>query len=189
MIALNTASSSANEVSIRHATSGCFERISRQTSTPSPSGSRTSRTATSGVAAGMRSYASSRGAGLADDLEVALAPRAARAHRAARPRGRRGGTPARSSAHSAWRRRGVHALVVSTHVRGGRAAQPARAPRRRARPRLGSRPPSHAPTDRRGGGRARRCPLWRARRARRDRHAAGAVHHGRHRRRHARAHR
>ena len=54
MMALNSASSSANDVSIRQAISGCFERISRHTSTPSPSGRRTSRMATSGLVAGMR---------------------------------------------------------------------------------------------------------------------------------------
>ena len=36
------------------AISGCRDRISRHTSTPSPSGSRTSSTATSGVVAGIR---------------------------------------------------------------------------------------------------------------------------------------
>src|SRR5688500_8780323 len=41
------------------AISGCFERISRHTSMPSPSGSRMSSTATSGLVAGMRPYASS----------------------------------------------------------------------------------------------------------------------------------
>src|SRR3546814_4664338 len=41
------------------AISGCLERISRHTSTPSPSGRRTSSTATFGVVAGMRPYASS----------------------------------------------------------------------------------------------------------------------------------
>jgi hypothetical protein len=53
MTASISASSSANEVSIRQATSGIRERISRQTVTPSPSGSRTSSTATSGRSAGI----------------------------------------------------------------------------------------------------------------------------------------
>ena len=72
MIAAYTASSSANEVSMMQAISGCCERISRHTSIPSPSGSRTSSTATSGLVAGMRPYGLLGGAGLADDLEVVL---------------------------------------------------------------------------------------------------------------------
>ena len=48
MIASNSASSSPNEVNIRQATSGIWDRIFRHTDTPSPSGSRTSKTATSG---------------------------------------------------------------------------------------------------------------------------------------------
>ncbi len=58
MIESNSASSSENEVSIRHLISGSRDRISRQTSTPLPSGSRTSRTATSGWTAGIRVSAS-----------------------------------------------------------------------------------------------------------------------------------
>ena len=57
MIASNSASSSPNEVSIRHAISGNCDRISRHTETPSPSGSRTSRIATSGRSAGIRASA------------------------------------------------------------------------------------------------------------------------------------
>src|SRR5215472_1392937 len=57
MIALNSASSSPNDVSIRQATCGIWDRMSRHTVTPSPSGSRTSRTATSGRSAGMRASA------------------------------------------------------------------------------------------------------------------------------------
>ena len=53
MIASKSASSSPNEVSIRQATCGILDRISRQTLTPSPSGSRTSSTATSGRSAGI----------------------------------------------------------------------------------------------------------------------------------------
>ena len=53
MIASNSASSSLNEVSIRQATLGILDRISRHTVTPSPSGSRTSSTATSGRSAGI----------------------------------------------------------------------------------------------------------------------------------------
>ena len=59
MIASNSASSSPNEVSIRQATSGILDRMSRHTLTPSPSGSRTSSTATSGRSAGMRASADS----------------------------------------------------------------------------------------------------------------------------------
>ena len=58
MIASKSASSSAYEVSMRQCTSGIEERTSRQTSTPLPSGRRTSSTATSGRAAGMRWSAS-----------------------------------------------------------------------------------------------------------------------------------
>ena len=54
MIASNSASSSEYEVSIRQAGGGVIaERMSRQTVTPSPSGSRTSRMATWGRAVGM----------------------------------------------------------------------------------------------------------------------------------------
>ena len=70
MIASNNASSSPNEVSIRQATSGIRDRISRHTDTPSPSGSRTSRTATSGFSAGMRASAEDAVPGLADHLDV-----------------------------------------------------------------------------------------------------------------------
>src|SRR3954452_6389770 len=59
MIASKSASSSLYEVSMMHASSGRAERTSRQTSTPEPSGSRTSRTATSGLVAGIRWRASS----------------------------------------------------------------------------------------------------------------------------------
>src|SRR2546423_1133907 len=58
MMAAKRASSSANDVSIRHATSGWRALISRHTSTPEPSGSRTSSTATSGRLMGMRMSAS-----------------------------------------------------------------------------------------------------------------------------------
>src|SRR3954468_22367957 len=57
MTASNSASSSAKEVSIRQASSGIRDRSSRQTVTPSPSGSRTSSTATSGRSAGTRAIA------------------------------------------------------------------------------------------------------------------------------------
>jgi hypothetical protein len=60
MIASNNASSSQNDVSIKHATSGIFDRISRHTDTPSPSGNRTSSTATSGRNAGIRASAEDR---------------------------------------------------------------------------------------------------------------------------------
>src|SRR5262245_42000655 len=52
MIASNSASSSAKDVRIRHAVRGWWERSSRHADTPSPSCSRTSRTATSGSSAG-----------------------------------------------------------------------------------------------------------------------------------------
>jgi hypothetical protein len=54
---LRVETTSPNEVSIRQATPGSRDRISRHTDTPSPSGSRTSRTATSGFSAGMRASA------------------------------------------------------------------------------------------------------------------------------------
>ena len=58
MTAAKRASSSAYEVNMRHATSGELDRTSRQTSMPLPSGSRTSRMATSGRVGGMRASAS-----------------------------------------------------------------------------------------------------------------------------------
>ena len=58
MTAASNASSSAYEVSMRHATSGKAERTSRQTSIPLPSGRRTSRMATWGRVGGIRSRAS-----------------------------------------------------------------------------------------------------------------------------------
>jgi len=48
MIEAISASSSAHDVSITHAMPGQVDRISRQTSTPLPSGNRTSRMETSG---------------------------------------------------------------------------------------------------------------------------------------------
>jgi hypothetical protein len=51
MIESSSASSSLKAVSIRQATSGARDRTSRQTDTPSPSGSRISRTATAGRSA------------------------------------------------------------------------------------------------------------------------------------------
>ena len=73
MIAPSSAWSSPYAVSIRHAVSGSAEQISRQTVTPSPSGNRTSRTATSGRSAGIRASGRRRGFRLADDLDVWLA--------------------------------------------------------------------------------------------------------------------
>ena len=58
MIASKTASSSENDVSIRQPRFGISARTSRQTSTPFPSGRRTSSTATSGIVAGIRCIAS-----------------------------------------------------------------------------------------------------------------------------------
>lgn len=57
--ASRSASSSSNDVSIRQASSGIRERSSRHTLTPSPSWSRTSRIATRGRSAGMRTSACS----------------------------------------------------------------------------------------------------------------------------------
>ena len=54
------------------AISGCFDRISRHTSMPSPSGSRMSSTATCGRGGGDASVGLLGGAGLADDLHVVL---------------------------------------------------------------------------------------------------------------------
>ena len=72
MIAENSASSSSYDVRMSAAISGARDRISRQTSMPEPSGSRPSRTATSGRRAGMRRVASAAEPGLADDLDVAV---------------------------------------------------------------------------------------------------------------------
>ena len=58
MIEANRASSSAYEVSMMHAVFGIWARMSRHTSTPLPSGSRTSSMATSGCRAGIRLRAS-----------------------------------------------------------------------------------------------------------------------------------
>src|SRR3954453_3588412 len=58
MMEANRASSSSNEVRISALMVGSTDRRSRQTSTPLPSGSRPSRTATSGRRAGMRCPAS-----------------------------------------------------------------------------------------------------------------------------------
>ena len=69
MIAWKSASSSEKDVSIRHWISGCAARMSRQTSTPLPSGSRTSSTATSGRVGGIREMASAAVPGLADHLD------------------------------------------------------------------------------------------------------------------------
>src|ERR1700681_2215400 len=57
-MAENRASSSAYDVSMRHLSSGIADRRSRHTSTPSPSGSLTSSTATSGLIEGTRARAS-----------------------------------------------------------------------------------------------------------------------------------
>ena len=73
MIAEKSASSSSYDVRISAAMDGSWERISRHTSMPEPSGSRPSRMATSGRRAGIRRAASWASAGLTDDLDVALA--------------------------------------------------------------------------------------------------------------------
>jgi hypothetical protein len=73
MIAPNRASSSEKDVSMRQAGGGTTElRMSRHTETPSPSGRRTSRMATSGRSAGDPGTGLGGGAGLADDLDVVL---------------------------------------------------------------------------------------------------------------------
>ena len=73
MIAPKRASSSEYEVSIRQAGGGVTaERMSRQTVTPSPSGSRTSRIATSGRSAGMRASACAAVPASPIDLDVVL---------------------------------------------------------------------------------------------------------------------
>ena len=66
MIEPSSAWSSLKAVSIRQATSGARDRISRQTDTPSPSGSRTSSTATAGRSAGI--WASAADAVLASPI-------------------------------------------------------------------------------------------------------------------------
>ena len=58
MTAANSASSSSNDVSMRHRVRGTRLRMSRHTSTPEPSGRRTSSRATSGCTAGIRCSAS-----------------------------------------------------------------------------------------------------------------------------------
>ena len=170
-----------------------WERISRHTSTPSPSGEADVEDGDVGLGWPGSGRGLLGGAGLTDDLEVVLGLEQLAQRRGGRPRGRRGGTPGCVIAPfcALRRRRGrlPAASYCCGHVRGSRSPQPARAPRRGARPRLGSRPSQHAPADRGGGGRAGRCPLRRARRARRHRHPPGPVHHRRHRRRHAPAHR
>ena len=70
MIASNSASSSPNDVSMRQATSGILERISRHTLTPSPSGRRTSSTATSGRSGGNAGQRRLGRTGLADHDDV-----------------------------------------------------------------------------------------------------------------------
>ena len=70
MIASNSASSSLNDVSIRHLRSGNMRAQVAADLDPVPSGSRTSRTATSGIVAGTRCKRFGGGSRLADDLEV-----------------------------------------------------------------------------------------------------------------------
>ena len=65
------ASSSENEVNIKHRSSGLEVRSSRHTSMPDPSGSRTSSTATSGRVAGTLASASATVAGLPDHFQIA----------------------------------------------------------------------------------------------------------------------
>ena len=72
MIESNRASSSENDVRIRHWIEPSSERTSRQTSTPLPSGSRMSTIATSGLVGGDPSDALGRRPGLADDLDVVV---------------------------------------------------------------------------------------------------------------------
>ena len=72
MIAEKSASSSSYDVRMSALIAGSWERISRHTSMPEPSGSRPSRIATSGRSAGIRRRRLGRQAGLTDDLDVAL---------------------------------------------------------------------------------------------------------------------
>ncbi len=72
MIESSRASSSSNEVSIRQASSGGLERSSRQVVTPSPSGSRTSSTATSGRRGGHARQGLLDGGRLAGHRDVRL---------------------------------------------------------------------------------------------------------------------
>ena len=108
---------------------GSSTAMSRHTETPSPSGSRTSRIATSGRSAGMRASASRR-PGLADDLDVALALEQLARRPAGRSRGRRAGTrrwsrggPPRSATRRYCRPRGPYRR--RTRTRGPRCRQPA----------------------------------------------------------------
>ena len=125
MIASNSASSSANDVRMRQWISACCDRISRHISTPLPSGSRTSSTATSGRVAEIRASASSA---VPASPTTSMSPlcRGARGHLAGRPRGRRAGTRGWSSSILAARggrgRRPVNrAIIVPLGVRIGRA--------------------------------------------------------------------
>src|SRR6266571_1474280 len=77
MMAPSSAWSSPYAVSIRHAVPGSAEEISRQTEMPSPSGSRTSRSATSGCSAGIRaSAAAAVSASPITSMSASLASRA-----------------------------------------------------------------------------------------------------------------
>ena len=71
MIASNSASSSENEVRIRHAVRGCRERISRHASTPLPSARRTSSTDI-GIERRHPAHRLVFGARLADDVMSSL---------------------------------------------------------------------------------------------------------------------
>ena len=71
MIAANSASSSSYDVRISARIDGSTARTARHTSMPEPSGSRASRTATSGRRAGIRCGGLVGRAGLPDHLDVA----------------------------------------------------------------------------------------------------------------------
>ena len=162
MIASNIASSSANDVSIRQASSGRADRTSRHTSTPVPSGSWTSSTATSGL-------------GERDPIERLR--RRCRPHPRprCRPRLRAGRGPPpddlvvveqehadRHRDHScrpprAPDGRPLRLRTIGREYRGLRRAAPApSAARRGAGGGLGPRPGGHASADHRGGRPARR---------------------------------
>ena len=131
-----------------------------------------------GSVGGIRASASCGRAGLADDLDVVLRLRAARARRVGRPRGRRAGRRGSSRAHhrrlASWLRRswaGVPSGRVAPDLRAPRGPQstPATARRGAGRSAPSSISPTRPPTDRRGGRRAGRCPLRRPGCPRRER--------------------
>src|SRR5690606_1952884 len=132
--ALNSASSSAYEVSIRHARLGSFERRSRQRSTPLPSGSRTSRIATSGFRAGTLASA---------DSTVPASPAISMSGSASS----RAATPRRTTSWSSTRNTRIMLRAYLACVSGGSDQGPYLAPSQSGNAR------------RRGGNREHRCLL------------------------------